>query len=492
MIGEDRRKAIFLLHQEGMEVRAIARRLHVSRNTVRAIIGQGGVKPPIERTDKLKIDEELLRQLYRECDGFIARVHEKLLEAGIRIAYPTLTHRLRALGISPLCKPRCDEKPDEPGLEMQHDTSVYRVELGGRSARVIASLLYLRYSKRRYLRFYPAFNRFRMKCFFHEALTFWGHSARQCIIDNTNLARLRGTGRDAVITPEMTAFAKAYGFEYVCHALRHPNRKGGEERGFFTLETNFFPGRTFQSLEDLNVQALDWATVRMEQRVQGKTSVIPAKAFEHERAFLQPLPPHLPAPYLVHERDTDQYGYAAFEGNYYWVPGTRREALQVLEYADRLKLYRERVCLAEYPMPPYGTHHQKFIPPGGRAPHGNPERRRGSAAEEKQLRSLGSAVGGYLDFALPQQGRQPHEFVRKLLGLSRRMTPELFVRSVERAHKYRIVEVATIERIALLYFNEAAGGELPWAHIDEAFTQRAAYRDGALTSPPDLSIYDTP
>ena len=34
MIEPDKRKAIFLLHQEGMSIREIARRLGVSRNTV--------------------------------------------------------------------------------------------------------------------------------------------------------------------------------------------------------------------------------------------------------------------------------------------------------------------------------------------------------------------------------------------------------------------------------------------------------------------------
>ena len=58
--------------------------------------------PKLARADKFQVDEELLRRLYREGDGFIARVHEKLPETGIRIAYPTLTHRLRTLGISPL------------------------------------------------------------------------------------------------------------------------------------------------------------------------------------------------------------------------------------------------------------------------------------------------------------------------------------------------------------------------------------------------------
>ena len=84
---------------------------------------------------------------------------------------------------------------------MQHDTSLYQVELAGRRVQLVASLIYLRYSKRRYLKFYRAFDRFRMKCFFHQALMFWGYAARQCIIDNTNLARLRGTGAHAVIRP---------------------------------------------------------------------------------------------------------------------------------------------------------------------------------------------------------------------------------------------------------------------------------------------------
>ena len=180
---------------------------------------------------------------------------------------------------------RCQHVPDEPGAEMQHDTSVYQVRLGEERVRLIASLMYLRYCKERYLKFYRLFNRFTMKCFFHETLMFWKRSAKRCIIDNTNLARLRGSGKRAIIVPEMAAFAERYGFQFVCHELRHPNRKAGEERSFWTVETNFLPGRTFASLEDLNRQALEWATVRMHHRPQGKTRLIPAKAFEYERSL---------------------------------------------------------------------------------------------------------------------------------------------------------------------------------------------------------------
>ena len=309
MIELDRRKAIFLLHQEGMGVREIARRLGLSRNAVRRIIRHKGATPDLTRTDKIRIDPDLLRKIYNECKGWKQRVHEKLVEEeGIEVKYSTLTRMLREIGIGRAQKTRCDRVPDEPGAEMQHDTTVYTVKLGDKRTRVIASLLYLRYSKRRYLKFYRTFNRFNMKCFFHEALTFWGAAAGECIIDNTNLARLRGTGKEAVIVPEMERFAKQYGFQFLCHAIGHPNRKAGEERSFFYVETNFLPGRTFQNLEDMNQQAFSWATVRVYHRPVSKTGLIPAKAFEHERPYLVQLLPHLPAPYLVHERLTDQYG----------------------------------------------------------------------------------------------------------------------------------------------------------------------------------------
>jgi len=273
MLEADKRKAIYLLHQEGMPFREIARRLNLSRNTVRSVIELQGQMPQCIRKDKQHIEEELLRKLYGECQGRIQRVHEKLIEEeGIEVKYSTLTRMLRNLGLGKAHKKRCQRVPDEPGVEMQHDTTIYRVKLAKQTVKVVASLLYLRYSKRRYLKFYRTFNRFQMKCFFHEALMFWGYAAGQCIIDNTNLARLRGTGKAAVIVPEMENFTKQYGFEFRCHEINHPNRKAGEERSFWTTETNFLPGRTFESLEDINRQGIQWATQRLETRQSGLNS----------------------------------------------------------------------------------------------------------------------------------------------------------------------------------------------------------------------------
>jgi hypothetical protein len=256
------------------------------------------------------------------------------------------------------------------------------------------------------------------------------------------------------------------------------------------VETSFLPGRTFESLEDLNRQALEWATVRMEQRVQTKTRVIPAQLFEHERLYLHPLPEHLPAPYQTHQRVTDQYGYAAFGANYYWVPGTRRDDVKVLQYADHLKIYRHYDCLAEYPLPPDGTRQEHYSPAGEPQPRHQPrQRRREAQLEEQRLRALGDDVSAYLDFAFAAPGVQRHRFTRELFALSRKLTEAVFRQVAHRAHRYGIVELATLRRIAWLCVSQAEG-VLPEPEVDEDFRQRPAYQEGYLTDQPDLSQYD--
>lgn len=491
MIDPDTRNAIYQLHLTGMRLREISRQFKVGRNTVREVIRLRGAMSQTVRKDKIQIDPDLLRRLYRQCDGWIQRVHEKLVEEeGIQVSYPTLTRLLRDLELGKSRKVRCDRVPDEPGVEMQHDTTVYQVKLAGQRTKVIASLLYLRYSKRRYLRFYRVFNRFAMKCFLHEALMFWGYAAQQCIIDNTNLARLRGTGKRAVIVPEMVSFAERYGFKFLCHEIRHANRKAGEERSFWTVQTNFLTGRSFQSLGDLNAQSLQWATVRMHHRPVSKTGLIPAKAFEHERGYLTELPPHLPAPYCGHERGTDAYGYVAFEGNYYWVPGTRRADVKLLQYADRVKIFQDRTCMTEYPLPADGVKNERFSPEGQPQPRHMPKNRKhGSQQEEKRLRTMGPDVEAYVDYVIRTPGIQRHRFLRELFALSRQVTDTVFVQALGRALRYRVVHLETLRRIAWFCMSQGDQG-LPYADIDESFRQRPSYQEGCLTDEPDLSVYD--
>jgi hypothetical protein len=332
-----------------------------------------------------------------------------------------------------------------------------------------------------------------MKCFFHEALMFWGHSAPVCIIDNTNLARLSGTGKNAVIVPEMQQFAKSYGFCFVCHEKGHANRKAGDERGFFTVTTNFFPGRKFKDLENLNRQALDWATVRCLNRAVGKSKLIPAKAFEFERAYLTRLPEVISPPYLEFQRGIDQYGYIPFDGNFYWTPGPGRHEVKVLRYPDHIKIYHRRELLIEYKLPAVDVKNKKFYPPDRPKPRHEPkDRKNPTGEEEKILRGFSETLSAYLNFALKDRtGKYRHRFIRDLFRLSRRLSPELFEKAVSRALSYRVTDPDTVCRIAVLQMKEA-NYELPFVPIDEDFRNRPSFLEGRFTDEADLRRYSTP
>ena len=319
---------------------------------------------------------------------------------------------------------------------------------------------------------------------------FWGYAAPVCIIDNTNLARLSGSGGKAVIAPEMDEFARKYGFAFKCHEINHPNRKAGNERSFYTVETNFIPGRRFESMEDLNAQAKDWATVRMPVRPVSKTGLIPADAFEHERPYLQKVPEFVTPPYLVHERCTDQYGYVSCDGNFYWIPGTSRHMVKVLQYSDRIKIYHQRELLCEYELPPDGVKNEKFAPKGQPQSRYQPNnRKRATAEEEKKLRLMSTEINAYLDFVFTNKaGRERHGFIRRFYGLSKKLDPALFIQSVSRALTYRITDIATIERIAALMMQTGVY-EMQPAELDAEYKNREAYCEGRFTDDVDLSAY---
>jgi hypothetical protein len=252
---------------------------------------------------------------------------------------------------------------------------------------------------------------------------------------------------------------------------------------------NFLPGRRFESLEDMNQQAFQWATVRMEQRPAAKTRLIPAKAFEHEQQFLVKLPPHLPPPYLTHERGTDQYGYTAFDGNFYWVPGTNRDDVKIFEYGDCLKIYQHRQCVVEYSLPADGVKNKRISPEGMPEPSRQPKnRKRPTQEEEKRLCAISGEVARYLKFAF-QAGVQRHRFVRELFALSCRMPQSVFIQTIERALRYQIADIDTLHRIARLCLSQD-DRPLPGADVDESFRQRETYQQGSLTDTPDFSLYD--
>lgn len=489
MLDPEMCKSVYCLYNNGMPKREISRRLKISRNTVRHIIKAKGNLSRVKRADTIVIDEDVLRDLYAKCHGWRQRIHEMLTEQGVEISYSALTRKIRHMNFEEDDK-RCSRVDDKPGEEIQHDTSKYKIRVGNVLMVVIASLLYFRFSKVRYLKFYRSFDRFRMKCFLYEALMYFGFTAKNSIIDNTNLAVLSGSGPDAVIHPEMSAFSRQFGFTFVPHNLNHSDRKAGEERGFYTTETNFFPGREpFASMEDLNAQAFEWSTEKMASRPLTKKRIIPREMFEIEKPYLIKVPKHLPRPYRVHERAIDQYGYVAFGGNFFWVPGTDRFPVSVVEFSDSIQIYSDRKMLVEHTLPAEDTKNARIgeiADTGHELPR---NQKRPTEGQEVELRAVDEAVGKYLNFALKRCPRR-HQFLIKLYSIYRNTPRQVFIDSIARAMKYRILEITIIERI-ILYTARSLEVELPEPSINGEYESRESYLEGKTSEKPDLSQYDS-
>lgn len=502
MINKDKRQAIHTLYNEGMPKKEIARVLKVDPKTVRKVLAGNVKQLPKTRCDKKELDVDIVRELYQKCTGHIQRVHEILTEEHkINVGYSTLTRFISAKCISksPHSMKRHHRVEDVPGEEMQHDTSPYRLKIGKNTVGVICSALYFRYSKIRYVRFFLNFNRFTMKCFFHEALTFFKYSAKICVIDNTNLAVLRGTGKNAVINPEMIEFARNYGFEWLAHEKNHADRKAGEERTFRTINTNFFPGREFRNIEDINVQAFDWATVRYARRPQSKTRLVPVELFEIEKPYLIKLPGYIMAPYQDHHRLLDQYGYIAFKANYYWVPKESKRNAAFIEYSDTIKIFpkdnnNKPLPSLQYPLPEADIRNKTFKPDGVNTnPYQPNNRKKPSHEEERRIRDIGSICCDYVDFIKSKQCNivQKPRFLRELYRLSKKMTPSLLLAAIERALKYHVTTIDGLLRISTQLMKKDLY-DLPETYLEEDdYQQRDTYQQGRFSDETEIQyIFD--
>ncbi len=492
MINEDKRQAVHTLYNEGVSKKEIARIIKVDPKTVRKVLA-GDVKPlPKTRCDKKELDVDIVRELYKKCTGHIQRVHEILVEEyGINVGYSTLTQIIRTecIGKPPNSSLRHHRVEDIPGEEMQHDTSPYKLKIGKSYIKVVCSILYFRYSKMRYVRFYPSFNRFTMKCFFHEALMYFKYSARICVIDNTNLAVLRGTGSNAVFNPEMIAFAKHYGFEWLAHEVNHADRKAGEERAFRTINSNFLPGREFNSIQDINTQVLNWATVRYARRPQSKTRLVPVELFEVEKPYLIKLPVYIMAPYQDHHRLLDQYGYIAFKANYYWVPKGSKRDVAFIEYSNTIKIFpkdsnNKPLASLQYPIPESDIRNKAYKPNGVNTnPYQPNNRKKPSHEEEKRFRDIGKMCSDYMDFIKSKQCNiaQKPRFIRELYRLSKKLTSSLLLATVERALKYHVTTIDGLLRISSQLLNNDLCS-LPEIYLEDGdYQQRDTYQQGRFS-----------
>jgi transposase len=363
MQDHDTRTAILRLHVEGHGKRAIAEALGVSRGTVKRVLKAGtAAGKAIVRREKAEPHAERIQTLYLTCKGNLVRVHEELAAVGIHLSYPTLTRFCRRRGIGQTPKERVGQYTFEPGEEMQHDTSPHDVVIGGHKRRLHCASLVLCYSRMLFAMVFPRWNRFWAKVFLTEALRFFGGAAGRCMLDNASILVAGGTGKNAVIAPEMVAFANRFFFVFIAHALGDVNRSARVERPFDYIENNFYAGRTFNDVADTNAQLRAWcerANGLPKRTIQAR----PIELFTTERLHLKPLPIYIPDVYRVWTRTVDEEGYVHLHTNRYSMPESSIDReVSVHETPDRIRIFDRKALICEHDRQEEGAGKRRTLP----------------------------------------------------------------------------------------------------------------------------------
>jgi transposase len=450
MLEQGIRHAILELQRRGQGVRAIARALQVSRAAVRDVLRRGSAEVPrLARQEKaLEHRDDILRLLH-ECEGSLMRVHEELTKAGLQLSYPALTAFCRRHGIGQAPTPPAGRYDFAPGQEMQHDTSPHDLHLGGTVRRVQTASLVLGYSRMLFFQFSPQFRRFECKVFLTEAFRYLDGVGQTCMIDNTHVVVLKGTGPAMIPVPEMAAFAERFGFTFVAHAVGDANRSARVERMFHFIERGFLPGRRFTDWADANRQARAWCD-RVNTRPKRQLKATPRELFAVEHAALRRLPRWVPEPYLIHERLVDVEGYITLHTNHYSVPTAfigRR--LEVRETQDRIVISagpREISTHAREAEP----RHRYVFRPEHRPPRGQGWRHeREPCPEEPALLRLLPEIPASLD-ALKRRGKlQTTLALRQLLRMAREYPREPLLAAIQTAAHYGLYDLGRLERMVL-------------------------------------------
>jgi transposase len=445
MIPTEIRNSVRVLKAQGQTLREISRLLKLSRNTVRRILRDGGIAapPPCEPQTLARLEDAFAR-----AKGNVARVRQLLVEENdLQVAYSTLTRWIREAGLrSP--PPRAGEYHFAPGEEMQHDTSPHRMVMAGKPITTQCAGLVLAYSRRLFIQYYPRFTRFEAKHFLLEAARFMDGVCPTCVIDNTSVLLAAGAGADAIIAPEMLAFARTLGFRFRAHRVGHPDRKGRIERPFAYIENNFLVARDFEDFDDLNRQAIAWCRDVANQKPKRAIGMSPEAAYVIEKPHLKPLPDALPPVYELLERVVDLHGYVSVETNRYSVPERFvGQSVAVYKLPAEIHVCRKGNTIAVHRR----LIDQREAKSTSPRHHSIPVREnRGTAREETLLSGYHPSLDRYVA-ALRQRGGNGwgRRALRRLIDMKRTYPAGPFIAAIEQALQYGMFDLGRLEALIL-------------------------------------------
>jgi transposase len=352
------------LHRQGLTVSAIARRTGLDRKTVAKYI-ERGLEPPRYGPRKPKASlvtpfEAFLRQrvaAFPDLTG--SRLLREIRELGYAGGYTVLKDFLRTIRPKPLPPfERRFETP--PGRQAQVDFAFFRTEFsdepGGERIVWLFSLV-LGHSRMMWARFVARQDlQTVLRCHIaaFEAL---GGVPAEILYDRMKTAVLGEIDDQGIAyNAKLLALAAHYGFlPKACKPYR-AKTKGKVERPFRYVREDFFLGRSFRNLDDLNAQFRQWLDGVANVRLHATTGRIVSEHFAKEKPHLKPLPAGPFNAVLMLERRITREGMVSLGGNLYSVPDcTRRrvvevQALAIQALANEVHILEDGKLVATHPL----------------------------------------------------------------------------------------------------------------------------------------------
>jgi transposase len=356
------------LHRvDGLSIRRIARQLRVARNTVRAVLRSAEPPRYLREPEPSKLDpfKDRIVKLLAEYPRLSAvRVQEILVAEGYAGGMTILRDYLHQVRPKPI--QAFQRTVYQPGEIAQADWARMPDPLPdayGKLRPVYGFVMVLGYS--RLLTVVFSF-RTRLVDFLRchaEALAFFGGVPRTVVYDNLKSVVLRRRGAEVIFNPQFLPFADRYGFRPLATWPAEPHEKGLVERPIHYLKDNFWYGRKFVSMEDLQSQGNKWRDMTCNVRIHNGLEERPVDRFELERSHLQALPQE---PYQAEEilfAKASHWGYVRLDGNDYSVPlilAGRRLAAKL--DASTVRIFDQGRLMAQHARS-FG-HHQVITLPG--------------------------------------------------------------------------------------------------------------------------------
>lgn len=308
---------------KGLSYTEIARKYHIDPRTAKKY-AESETKPAYElsapKPSKLDPYKNLIDAWLDEAPYSAVRIHEKLTEQGCACKY-TIVREYVSSKKTQLAEKATVRFETMPGLQGQVDWGFfenYRVLQNGEYRKLYCFLMILGYSRTRYIEFVTDMTTNTLIRCHINAFRYFGGYPEEILYDNMKQVVVKRLLKqeDSELNKQFEDFAGFYGYRPVLCRPYRGQTKGKVERTVAYVRDNFMTGIKYDSLEDLNNQAVLWCN-KVNNKVHGTTNEIPFERLPKEK--LQPLKRE----YIIDKinlRRVEKDCLISYAGNKYSVP----------------------------------------------------------------------------------------------------------------------------------------------------------------------------